>query len=103
MYDILRSKPHLCPACQLNLAGKAPAGLVLGDGDVAVDGGVQLTAEELHAALAAHAIAGAGGVDGDVGKAGGVQQLVAHIGGDGDGLAAGDMEGNVSHNKILSM
>ena len=64
---------------------------------MAVDGGGQVAGDQPDPALAAHAVAGAGGVDGHVGLPGHVQQLFAGKGGNRERLALLKNEGNIEH------
>ena len=87
-------------AADLGQAGQPPAGGVLLAGDVAVDGGVQIAGDQPDPAFAAHAVAGAGRVDGHVGLPGHVQQLLPRIGVDGDRLPGFKAEYNGKHSRF---
>ena len=84
-------------AADLGHTGKPPARGVLLRGDVAVDRGVQIAGGQPDPALAAHAVAGAGGINGHVGLPGHVEKLLSCVGGDNHGVAAFYHECNGKH------
>ena len=82
----------------LAVAGKAPAGIKFFLRNVAAGDGFHLAVQQLYPALAAGAVAGAGGINSHIGPAGQLQQVVAHLGfDDHGGGAAFDLECNSGH------
>ena len=82
-------------------AGQPPAVGVLLLGDVAAGGRVHLPLNQADPALAAAAVAGAGGVDGHVGLPGQLQEVFSRICVDGDADVAGEGEFDFVHGKGL--
>ena len=58
---------------------------------------VQLSGGELHPALAAGAVAGAGRVNGNIGAAGQFQQVIPYVALGGNGLSAFDIKYDLWH------
>ena len=66
---------------------------------MAVDGGVQVAGNQPHTALAAHAVAGTGGIDGDIGLPGHIQKFFTGVGVDRHRIAGFKAEGDGKHSK----
>ena len=77
----------------LAVAAQAPAGIIFFVGDMAGGNGIHFAVQQLHTALAAGAVTGAGGVDGHIGTAGQLQQVITGVTFDLNRAAALDLEG----------
>ena len=93
---------HGAVGAHLGRAGQPPAVAIFFIGDMAAPGGFQVALHELHAAFAAGAVTGAGGVDGHVGPTGQLQQIISVVAFDDNGACALDLEGYFHGIKFLS-
>ena len=93
---------HGAVAADLAAAGQTPAGFIFLVGDMAGGDGVHLALNKLHAAFAAGAVAGAGGVNGHIGTAGQLQQVITGVAFDYNGASALNLEGYFHVVKFLS-
>ena len=89
-------------AHNFGVAGQTPAGIIFLGGDMAGGDGFNLALNELHAAFAAGAVAGTGGIDGHVGAASQFQQVITGVTFNLNRGRALNLEGYFHQNSFLS-